>query len=150
MNGKAMLFTILILLLIVPPCLGNDGLIELYPNHYGPNPHDPFGFSCKTDANKNQDINFTSNKIRCKNDDAKSMVLNGFFQKGTTIILYDNSGGKRSDDWFEIVFLSNMSHVRYVIPTFEYSFQDIFIKATFHKKNGLNGKVSRMEIRVPQ
>lgn len=142
-----MFFTVLILFFCVPAF--GEGLIELYPNHIGATPHDSYGFVCKADTSHDQDIDFKNKKNRCKNDEAQSMTLTGFFKKGTRIILADSPQGKHSDDWFEVEFLQDMANVRYIIPTFEFSFQDRFIKTRFHKKNGLDGKVSRMEIRVP-
>ena len=55
----------------------------------------------------------------------------GFFPRGTRITLYDNSDGRQSDDWFDLVFERDMAGVRYVIPTFEESFEDHYIKATY-------------------
>jgi hypothetical protein len=141
-------FFIILLLAFSAPVFG-QGLIELYPNHIGSSPHNAYGFVCKTQTSQDQNINFTHSKNRCKNDEAKSMALTGFFKRGTKIILYDHPDGKHSDDWFEVEFLQDMANVRYIIPTFEISFQDRFIKAVYHKKNGLDGKVSRMDVRVP-
>jgi hypothetical protein len=147
MKINTIIFTILFLAFGTPAF--GQGLLELYPNNMGYVPHNPYGFVCKVGTEKDQDINFKKKQNRCENDEAKSMVLTGFFKKGTRIFLYDNPDGKRSDDWFEIEFKDDMVNVRYVIPSFELSFKDRFIWATYHKKNGLNGKVSRMEIRIP-
>ena len=135
-----------VLLLSVPAFA--QGLIVLYPSHRGV-ADSPYGFSCKVGTEKAAHINFKTDKLNCKNDDAKSMTLMGYFKKGTKILLFDDPGGKRSDDWFEVEFLQDMVNVRYVIPTFEESFRDHYLNAVFHKRNGLDGKVSRMEIILP-
>lgn len=119
MRVKITIFTILILMLSA--LAFGQGLIELYPNKKGPS-SDPYGFVCKTQATHDQNINFKDHKNRCKNDEAKSMVLTGYFKKGTKIFLYDDPHGKQSDDWFEVESLQDMAHVRYVIATFEHSF----------------------------
>ena len=143
MSGKTILFAILILA-FSSPAFG-QGHVELWANIKDSRA------ACRYGTNEgNKDINFKDKKSLCINDEAKLMELYGVFQRGTKIILYDSPEGKRSDDWFEVEFMSDMINVRYVIPTFEKSYRDIFIRATYHKKNGLDGKVSRMEVRLPR
>jgi len=126
---------------------GPDNLIELYPDHGAATVRkNSYGFVCKFSANKKMTINFKKNK-KCKNDKAKSAVLYGYFPRGWRIAFFDSSkGSKARDDWFEIKFLRDMKNVRYVIGTFEHSFKDMYIEAKYHKKNGLDGKVSRIEV----
>lgn len=125
---------------------GPENLVELYPDHGAATLRkNSYGFVAKFRADRKLDFNCTKSK-KCKNDKAKSAVLNGYFPRGWRIRVYDSPKGSKKDDWFEIMFLRDMRNVRYVIGTFEYSFKDNYIQASYHKKNGLDGKVSRIEV----
>jgi len=130
----------------------SNGIITLYPKHKGPEKRNAYGFSCKVGVDKSRTINFTKKKKkhRCKNDSAKFIIFHGFVKAGTVIRLYDNSKGKKNDDWLDVKIKRDLINHRYVIPNLEYSFEDAFVKAKYHRKNGLNGKVSRMVIIAPK
>ena len=51
----------------------------------------------------------------------------------------------KGDDWTEIKIKQKISSP-YGIDTYESSFEDDTVKVTFHSHNGLDGKVSRMEV----
>ena len=80
---------------------------------------------------------------RCKNDDARSVTL-WHVPKGTKITVYDRHGKKHSkrkkDDWTEIWVRKQVP--RYMIKGFQKSFSNKTVKVKYHKKNGLNGKVT--------
>ncbi|MBN2516701.1 MAG: hypothetical protein JXC33_11800 [Deltaproteobacteria bacterium] len=148
MKKLAIIFVFLVGFLVAPQsnAAGPDNLVELYPDHGAATVRNrSYGFVAKFSADRKLTLNCTKSKA-CKNDEAKSAVLYGYFPQGWRIRLYDSSSGSTKDDWFEIVFLRDMRNVRYVIGTFEYSFKDYYIQASYHKKNGLDGKVSRIEV----
>lgn len=79
----------------------------------------------------------------CDNDEARSAVLFDA-RAGTVIRLYDSPRGLREDDWVELVVERDISEAR--ISTFERSTQWSGVRATYHRNNGLDGKVSLVEI----
>ena len=83
----------------------------------------------------------------CVNDEARSAKLT-WVKPGTTIKVYDDPGGDPDeDDWTEIkvkrLFKSK------TIGTFEDSYENDYVKVTWHEDNGLDGKVSHMKIDAP-
>lgn len=82
----------------------------------------------------------------CENDEARSMSLSGV-AKNTRITLFDNGSGNRDDDHVIIDVLRNISmNERIIIPSFESSYKTEAYRSAFVRNNGLNGKVSRIEI----
>lgn len=79
----------------------------------------------------------------CDNDEARSAVLFDA-RAGTVIRLYDSPRGLREDDWVELVVERDISEAR--VGTFERSAQWNGVRATYHRNNGLDGKVSLVEI----
>jgi len=98
-----------------------------------------------TDDSIPQIINFkqTSN---FQNDGTRSMLLVNV-QPEVVIRLYDNPDGEVDDDWVEI--LVKQAIPDYCIGSYEQSFENDFVSVTFHDHNGLDGKVSRLEVRNP-
>lgn len=78
------------------------------------------------------------------NDEARSVELSNV-RPGAVIRIFDNSGGSFNDDWTEIR-VHNRTPNGYCVPTFESSFFDGIVTVTYHRKNGLDGKVSRVQI----
>lgn len=84
-----------------------------------------------------------------KNDAARSLALYNA-AKGRHIFIYDNSDDpdrsptERKDDWTEIEVLKDVWFK--AINTFEKSFSDDDVRVTYHKDNGLDGKVSRVYV----
>lgn len=137
--------------ILMKPIQANGGVIEVYRNHKTTNNR---GLSrCKYSLNKKRKINFKKKKA-CKNDAVKSVVLLGGhdgIKKGTRIRLFDSPKGKKNDDWLEIKVLRDIpAWTRFHLPTLHMSYKGHFLKVKYHKKNGLNGKVSRMEILPPK
>ncbi len=77
------------------------------------------------------------------NDDARSVTLLNV-RKGAIIRVYDNPEGKEDDDYAEIVVKKEVQS--YCVKSFENTYEDDTVKVTFHKNNGLDGKVSRVEV----
>ncbi len=85
------------------------------------------------------------NHSECDNDEARSATLYSV-RAGQVIRLFDHPGGSREDDWTEITIKRNTKKV--VVPTFERSFEDQYIRVVYHRENGLDGKVSRLEVKT--
>jgi len=78
-----------------------------------------------------------------KNDEARSLVLLNV-QGGSRLTIFDSPEGNRDDDWTEI-FIKKEFDV-YCVGTFEQNYEDEVVQVVFHQVNGLDGKVSRIEI----
>ncbi|MCY0989339.1 hypothetical protein OV203_19525 [Nannocystis sp. ILAH1] len=63
---------------------------------------------------------------------------------GAEIRLYDDPSGAMTDDFCII----NVKRVvpEYVVPTFERTYEDEFVRVTFIRNNGLDGQISRIRI----
>lgn len=89
-------------------------------------------------------INFKKNK-HFTNDDARSMRLTDV-PAGVVIRVYDSPDGKESDDWAEIHIKTFVKE--YCFNTFEQNFENDQIRMVYHPNNGLDGKVSRLEVDI--
>lgn len=87
-------------------------------------------------------INFKKTK-GFTNDDARSVILFDV-RAGAVIRIYDDPDGKTSDDYMEIKVKKQVQ--KYTINTFEQDINDETVEATYHRNNGLDGKVSRVEV----
>lgn len=88
------------------------------------------------------DINFKKSHGRFKNDEARSLRV-WYAAPGTIIKVYDDPNGKESDDWAEIRVLSDKD---FVVRSFEEDRVSSDYSITYHRKNGLKGKVSHLRI----
>lgn len=80
----------------------------------------------------------------CANDDVRSMRLINV-QAGSVIRVFDNPDGKRNDDWTEIKVLRRVADL--CLASFQQNITnqpDLVV--VYHSDNGLDGKVSRLEI----
>ena len=77
------------------------------------------------------------------NDEARSVVLRNV-RAGAKLVVWDNPDGKQDDDWCEIEVKRQVQE--YIISSFERNINDEFVKVTYHRDNGLDGKVSRIYI----
>ncbi len=59
---------------------------------------------------------------------------------GAVIRVYDDPKGKTSDDWTQIVVKRSVQEI--CVKSFEHTYEDNDVKVTFHRNNGLDGKVS--------
>ncbi len=110
------------------------------------------GNDCKQDVVMDvQDTpqSYNLKRISGANDEARSLEIQGV-QTGTTIRVFDSPSGSRNDDWTEI-YVGRFIRSR-CINSFE---GESFGEATsgettfvfdHHHKNGLDGKVSRLEV----
>ena len=77
------------------------------------------------------------------NDEARSVLISNV-QVGIVLKVYDNPDGKQSDDWTEVFVKKQV--LEYCITSFEQTYEDDVVQVFFHQNNGLDGKVSRIEI----
>ena len=63
---------------------------------------------------------------------------------GTVIRVFDNPDGRREDDWTELRVKRDIASK--VIDSFEQSLEDDDVSVTHHANNGLDGKISRLEV----
>ena len=77
------------------------------------------------------------------NDEARSVLLDGALPD-TLIRVFDSRDGDMSDDWAEILVTALASGR--CVGTFEDDFSDDAVTVVYHAVNGLDGKVSRVEI----
>jgi hypothetical protein len=63
---------------------------------------------------------------------------------GCEIRVYDSENGGTDDD-FCIVNVKRVAP-EYIVPTFERTYEDEFVRVTFIRNNGLDGKVSRIKV----
>jgi hypothetical protein len=73
-------------------------------------------------------INFKRDR-NIDNDEARSCSLHDF-PVGAVIRFYDNPDGRTNDDWCEITV--KKSHQQYCISTFERTYEDEYVKVTYH------------------
>ncbi|MDC0723634.1 hypothetical protein [Nannocystis bainbridge] len=78
-----------------------------------------------------------------RNDEIRSAK---FFnvRPGAEIRLYDDPSGSTSDD-FCIINVKRPAP-EYIVPTFERTYEDEYVRVTFIRNNGLDGKISRIRI----
>ncbi|SFD84029.1 hypothetical protein SAMN05518672_103455 [Chitinophaga sp. CF118] len=78
-----------------------------------------------------------------RNDEIRSAKIYGV-RPGCEIRVYDSSDGSTSDD-FCIVNVKR-SIPEYIINTFERTYEDEYVRVTFIRNNGLDGKISRIRV----
>jgi hypothetical protein len=93
-----------------------------------------------------QSWNLTKGGSPVPNDEARSCTIVDA-SAGTVIRVYDSPSGSESDDWAEIRVNENVSSP-VVVNTFEATatYGGGTVSVTFHKHNGLDGKVSFISI----
>lgn len=94
----------------------------------------------------------------CDNDYIKSIFILNTVKPGTVITLWDSPNGDEKDDWVRIVVgrggprdtipLSNFAGI--CVASLEMNRARANYTITYHGVNGLNGKVSRIEILPPR
>ncbi len=92
---------------------------------------------------KGKSINLTNTGGVPPNDEIKSCALHDL-PPGALLYFYDNAGGMRNDDWCEIEV--KKTHQQYVVRTLERTYEDEYVRVTYHHHNGLDGKVSRIDM----
>ncbi|MEX5572488.1 hypothetical protein Q1J52_06085 [Pseudomonas lijiangensis] len=82
----------------------------------------------------------------CENDEAQSMSLSGI-TKGTRITVFDNGGGSREDDYAIIDVKRDIGIKEHVVVSgFEQNRNNADYQIIHVRNNGLNGKISRIEV----
>ena len=128
-------------------CSPSFANIEFYGDN---NAHgDPVGVltdSFSTTINmKNGNGNKSKWSSGWNNDKIRSIKLKSVSQ-GTIIELFDNPDAKTNDDWLQITVKKSAPVL--VIPHLEQkSYENEYYKLTYHKDNGLNGKVSNVKVK---
>jgi hypothetical protein len=98
-------------------------------------------YVCNVSLERKKALNFKKHR-ECANDEVRSLVLYDV-RAGQMLRLYDHPDGNTRDDWVEIIVKRRISQK--LIATFERSFEDADVRVIFHRHNGLDGKVSRLE-----
>ena len=96
---------------------------------------------CSLETQQNRSVNFQSGGD-CDNDEARSLILYNL-PVGRVLRLYDSPNGSLTDDWVELTVKRTVA--RHVISSFENTYEDDDVKVVYHRNNGLDGKVSRVE-----
>lgn len=93
------------------------------------------------------DANIENNGFKsCKNDVARSARIIGL-PAGTRIGVYDSPDDSTSDDYTTIVLRKDVTNL--IIPSFETTDTNADREITYHRKNGLDGEISRIVIEPP-
>jgi hypothetical protein len=126
--------------LLAGPTTTSAGVICLMEGNNGTQECDFVKFDWDAGADRDNDLT----KYHNKNDEARSARLR-YVQPGTLIRVYDAPDGNSKDDWTEVHIKRAGWNV--IVPTFEKSYEDEDVKVVYHRHNGLDGKVSRIEVR---
>jgi micrococcal nuclease len=100
--------------------------------------------AAEVSARPGQSVNSQSD-ASFQNDEARSVVLLGV-PADTRVTVYDDPGADRGDDYTEL-YLKRAVDVL-CVDSFERSFENDSVVAVFHRVNGLDGKVSQVEVAV--
>lgn len=92
-----------------------------------------------------QSINF-KNHGDCDNDETRSVRLLEM-PAGVEISVFDSPGGSTGDDFTVITVLKDIV-THYTVRSYESSYTDEYVSVSHRHHNGLDGKVSRMEVKV--
>ncbi len=88
-------------------------------------------------------------EMGCENDEAQSLSLSGI-AKGTRITVFDSPHASTDDDYATVDVKRDIGISEHVIVhEFERTLETDDYRVNYFKYNGLNGKVSRVEIQVP-
>ena len=98
---------------------------------------------CQLSVARGFRADFKNKGQRCANDEARSISLLNV-RAGAVIRMFDNPDGKRSDDWVEIKTLRRVDN--FCLESLERTHSNADVQVVFHRHNGLDGKVSRLEI----
>jgi len=126
----------------------SDATVDFFNRNGGGRSNEPFA-ACRLEK-KTQTYNLKERAVgNCKNDTVRSMQLLGNFPRGFKVIVYDSPDGRQNDDWTIVVVKRDLSGARVLVGTFENDFENQDIKVSYHRKNGLDGKVSRIRTEMP-
>lgn len=102
------------------------------------------GWPLSTESKQSYDLKSGGSPV--PNDEARSCTIVDA-PPGTVINVYDSPSASKDDDWTEIKVNQNVGSP-VVVNTFESSttYGGGAVSVTFHKHNGLDGKVSYVEV----
>ncbi|MEM1178425.1 MAG: M12 family metallopeptidase, partial [Acidobacteriota bacterium] len=92
-----------------------------------------------------QTVKFKQDGFTCENDEARSVRLN-HVPPGVSLVLYDDPDCHQNDDWTVIRSLDSVTN--FIVPSFESALTTGDVKVTPHPNNGLDGKVSCVQVTV--
>jgi hypothetical protein len=95
---------------------------------------------------KSYNISSNLKKEKGQNDEIRSVVLE-YVPVNTKIRVYDNPDGKTNDDWATLIVKKYKRKI--IVRHFEESKNTEEYSLEYNRKNGLNGKISRIEIEAP-
>ena len=99
-----------------------------------------------THSDASQDINFKKTR-GFRNDEARMLTLANI-RAGRLITVFDSSPPSFGDDWTTIYVKKAIDSSRMItVKSFERSYQTEYVNVTYHRKNGLDGKVSYCTVR---
>jgi sphingomyelin phosphodiesterase len=98
-------------------------------------------FICTRSMEREKTLRFPD--YECAGDEIRSLIVYDV-PADSILRLYDDAEGDRNDDWVEILFKRAVAEKQ--IGTLEQSFEDDELRVTYYPNNGLDGKVSRVEI----
>ena len=119
----------------------DDAKIILYEGNDGTQ-----NIVCSLEIQETFNVDFTSHS-ECDNDEVRSLIFNKALA-GTKIIIYDSPTQSTNDDFYVIDVIENIE-LPYIISSFERNINYNFIQGRYHSVNGLNGKVSNIQIFAP-
>ena len=96
----------------------------------------------EVDLDRYRSINFKDDRY-LENDEARSVRLFDI-EKGSIIRLYDSPQGRTNDDWISIEARRDISNL--CVANLERSTTSSGLRVTYHRNNGLNGKVSHIRV----
>ena len=117
-----------------------EGIVSLYEGHGGGQ-----NKVCDLVADRSSQVNFKNNGA-CDNDEARSMVLR-HAKRGTLVKVHDSPSCSTGDDYMTIRVKRRRERI--VVQGFEKSRNTADFESVYHRKNGLNGKVSCVAIEEP-
>ena len=92
-----------------------------------------------THSTSTKKVNFKKSS-NCDNDEARSAELSQV-PAGTKITVYDSPDMKTNDDYTVITVLNDIFD-SVIIYSFERTYSDYHVRVSYHRVNGLDGKVS--------
>jgi hypothetical protein len=89
------------------------------------------------------DLDLKSDNMGIPNNEARSVTLS-WVRPGTRIRVYDSPSGSTDDDWTDIYVRQLREMI--VITAFDKNVDNADVQVSWHKDNGIDGKVSRIRI----
>lgn len=118
--------------------------VLFYSNNECPSESKKFIGDVSTSSTESYDLKDSGAPV--PNDEARSCTLVDV-KANTVISVYDSPGGDQNDDWTQIVVKEDLDSL--CISTFEQNQSTSQITMTYNKDNGLDGKISRIDVTAP-